>query len=102
MSSQRCDNEPVLLRQRLEVVAAISRVNALQLRNWQVRGGAEIEVSYLEQVIEGGGECDTHLAALVEVRGRLQQVEVVMAQCDEELAALNARLEALDHLISGG
>mgnify|MGYP005810409011 CR=1 FL=1 len=101
MTPRQGDNDPALLRQRLAVVAAISLVNARQLRNWQVRGGAEIEASYLEQVIAGDGGSDTHLAALVEVRSRLQEVEVVMRQCDEELATLNARLAALDHLVSG-
>jgi hypothetical protein len=98
MSSSGAD--PILLRQRFEIVVEIARVNAIHLRHWQTHGGAEFELLSIEAAIAGGDHSEAMRTALMETKRKLDEARIAMDQCEEELAALNGRLAMVDDAIS--
>jgi hypothetical protein len=102
MTAKRFVADPVRLQRRLDVAAAITRLNALQLRHRQMLGGAEIDIARLEMIADGGEVTEVQRVALCEACMRQQEICTAMARCDDELAALNAQLEVIDREISVG
>jgi hypothetical protein len=89
-----------MLTQRLQVVQEISAIQARNLLNRQLGGGAEFEIQGIEQEIAATG-CSSKLArALADARERLQKANAEMAECDAHCAALERCLEQLDRWIS--
>jgi hypothetical protein len=85
-----------MLTQRLQVVQEISAIQARNLLNRQLGGGAEFEIQGIEQEIAATG-CSSKLArALADARERLQKANAEMAECDAHCAALERCLEQLD------
>ncbi len=97
MTSQAPD--PGLWQKRLDIVAAMTRINAQQLRNRQLLGGAEIEVAHLEEEAVDSG--DAPRIALAEARARWEAFNAAIARHDDELAVLGEELAAIDRAIVG-
>jgi hypothetical protein len=89
------DFDSGLLQQRLDIVAAISQWMRSSFVIGKCAGRRDRSVMLRTR------DSMVRRVALMEVRMRLQDVNAIMTPCEEELAVLNARLEALDDLISG-
>ena len=88
-----------ILRQRFELVRALSQVNARHLLHRQAGGGAEIEALGWAEEIRQQGPSAERLAALEAAETRIECEREAVKACDAEIAGLEADLEELDRRI---
>jgi hypothetical protein len=91
-----------LLKERLQFVQDISLLNARHLLNQQLAGGAEFTIAQIEREMAECGVEQARSAALEEARERHRQANAAMADCDENLTALERQLKELDQRIAAG
>lgn len=84
-----------ILAERLDLVGEIARLNAVQLRNRQRAGGAEIALACCRDVAAGAGAAGTG-AALAAAEAELQATLADLAALECRLAVLDERVAALD------
>lgn len=91
-----------ILKQRFELVRALSDLNARHLLHRQAGGGAEIEALGWSEEIRRLGPSPERLAALEAAEARLERERQAVDTCDAKIAGLEAQLEALDRRIGEG
>lgn len=85
-----------LMQKRMTLVEKIAALNSQQLLNTQTRGGIEVELQTVIELIERNGETEATLFGRTELEARYKTAVEACAACERELNALAEELTALD------
>lgn len=90
-----------LLRQRLERVAQVSALTAKAMKLAQAASGMEMDILRLELAIDQDPADKQLVQELHEVESNAEVIRDAQETCDEEIAAVEKDVAALDRLIAG-
>jgi hypothetical protein len=86
----------LLMQRRMALVERLAALNASQLRNIQMRSGAEVELLACTAAIEANGATPEDRARRAELEARCQAAAAACIACERELDDLAEQLTRLD------
>ena len=89
-----------VLKQRFEIGRSMSDLTRQKMSRQQAGFGAEIDMLRQEREIVELGDTPARHAMLADATERFDEAQRAIAECDEELAVLEGRLEELDRQIA--